>query len=142
MLSCIPTQGKRIKQPFRKGLGYALQWYDCVRVEIERLKDHAVASKFTELFKVPSGMDPKDTPAPSSRSLTPEDLGAEECHRILQLRCSACFGGKKFGCPFKEYVRRLAFTRHLALTSHQWSRHSRCCRCKLQPPTLTISRNF
>ncbi|KAJ2912261.1 hypothetical protein MD484_g8155, partial [Candolleomyces efflorescens] len=96
------SKGKRIKQPFRKGLGYALQWYDCVRVEIERLKDQAVASKFTELFNVPSGVDPKDTPAPASRSLTMEDLGAEECHRILQLRCAACFGGKVFGRLFKD----------------------------------------
>ncbi|KAJ2913948.1 hypothetical protein MD484_g6465, partial [Candolleomyces efflorescens] len=96
------SKGKRIKEPFRKGLGYALQWYDCARVEIERLKDQAVASKFMELFNIPSGADSKDTPAPASRSLTMEDLGVEECHRILQLRCAACFGGKNFGRLFKD----------------------------------------
>ncbi|RXW17975.1 hypothetical protein EST38_g7890 [Candolleomyces aberdarensis] len=102
MFSFIPPQGKKAKEPFRKGLGYALQWYDCVRVEIERLKDQAIASKFTELFQVPSGMDPNDTPTPSSRSLTMQDLGAKECHRVLQLRCAGCFGGKEFGRPFKD----------------------------------------
>ncbi|KAJ2934713.1 hypothetical protein H1R20_g2362, partial [Candolleomyces eurysporus] len=45
------AQGNKVKEPFRKGLGYALQWYDCILVEVERQKAQAVASKFYELFK-------------------------------------------------------------------------------------------
>ncbi|KAJ2932559.1 hypothetical protein H1R20_g4550, partial [Candolleomyces eurysporus] len=54
----VNSKGKKTKEPFRRGLGYALQWYDCLRVEIERAKDQAIASKFAELFQL---LPPKAT---------------------------------------------------------------------------------
>ncbi|KAJ2917537.1 hypothetical protein MD484_g2849, partial [Candolleomyces efflorescens] len=29
----LTSQGKRVRQPFRRGIGYAMQWYDCLRIE-------------------------------------------------------------------------------------------------------------
>ncbi|KAF6744700.1 hypothetical protein DFP72DRAFT_1018573 [Ephemerocybe angulata] len=40
------AKGEMIRQPFRRGLGYALRWYDCLRVEIERRKEAAISAKF------------------------------------------------------------------------------------------------
>jgi hypothetical protein len=104
------TQGRKAKQPFRRGLGYALQWYDCTLVEVERQKAQAIASKFYELFRVPSGTGkeippPPTTPSPSVSATSnldaaPSPQSANECHRILQLRCAACFGGRRFGSSF------------------------------------------
>ncbi|KAJ2934568.1 hypothetical protein H1R20_g2518, partial [Candolleomyces eurysporus] len=96
------VQGKKVQQPFRRGLGYALQWYDCALVEIERQKARAIASKFYELFKVPSGTGEEflQPPTPSPSTTAPLDLQADECHRILQLRCAGCFGGRHFGSSF------------------------------------------
>lgn len=141
--SSIVLQGKKVKEPFRKGLGYALQWYDCVRIEIERLKENAIASKFMELFQVSSGMDPNDVPPPSSRSLTMQDSGPAECLGILQSRCAACFGGKNFGRPLEKYAfHPLSPLLPNALISHQGGRHPRRCGRQLQPPALTIRRHI
>lgn len=103
-------QGRKVKQPFRRGLGYALQWYDCTLVEVERQKAQAIASKFYELFRVPSGTGKEipplpTTPGPSVSAASNLNAAsslqqANECHRILQLRCAACFGGQRFGRSF------------------------------------------
>ncbi|KZT18731.1 hypothetical protein NEOLEDRAFT_1143025, partial [Neolentinus lepideus HHB14362 ss-1] len=67
------------------GLGYAIQWYDTLQSradrDVERFVDEA-RSRVRE-----------DIRAQSSQ----EEGADEECARVLQQRCPACFGGVKFG---------------------------------------------
>ncbi|KAJ2930749.1 hypothetical protein H1R20_g6330, partial [Candolleomyces eurysporus] len=112
----LNSMGGRVKQPFRKGIGYALQWYQCLRVEVKRRKEAAIASKLHDMFGVP--IDQTQPTGPSNtepETLSPPQLPVdainegqrnlpatvpEGCHWILQSLCPACFGGKMFGRPF------------------------------------------
>ncbi|KAJ7587929.1 hypothetical protein C8J56DRAFT_1049993 [Mycena floridula] len=40
--SLLGSNGDLYKEPFRRGLGYAIQWYDCLHIETERIVDAAV----------------------------------------------------------------------------------------------------
>lgn len=151
MLTTFYQQGKFIDQPFRKGLGYALKWYDILRVDIERRTEAAISAKVSgapqptpannpnsdhdnashpPTSRQPSIPPPAERPpsidtnypattslpsstgssttVPSSDSNSPPGATAEpqessravplkEASRLLQQRCPACFGGKKYG---------------------------------------------
>ncbi|KAJ2931252.1 hypothetical protein H1R20_g5859, partial [Candolleomyces eurysporus] len=112
----LNSTGGRVKQPFRKGIGYALQWYQCLRVEVKRRKEAAIASKLHDMFGVPIDQTQPTGPSDTEpETLSPPQLPVdainegqrnlpatvpEGCHRILQSLCPACFGGKMFGRPF------------------------------------------
>ncbi|KAG2096052.1 uncharacterized protein F5147DRAFT_747619 [Suillus discolor] len=63
------AQGKVIQDPFRRGPGYAIQWYDILQVEVERQVEMVVQQHFQ-----------------NSPSLT-------QCTPLLVQRCPACFAG-------------------------------------------------
>lgn len=46
-------QGYPMKDPYRKTLGHAMRWYDCLHVELDRRKEAAIAQKFK--FTDPGG---------------------------------------------------------------------------------------
>ncbi|RXW16674.1 hypothetical protein EST38_g9188 [Candolleomyces aberdarensis] len=126
----LTSKGKRVHEPFRRGLGYAMQWYDCLRIEIERMKEKAIASKFSSPAQgtslgcnltangisspppVPTTIVPGAVvPGPGEQFTVFEERvpfgpipppALLECHRLLQGRCPACFGGNKFGTAFVE----------------------------------------
>ncbi|KAG6849270.1 hypothetical protein H0H93_009877 [Arthromyces matolae] len=106
-------KNKPMRDPFRKGLGYAIQWYDNLQVLVEEQVEAAIVSADQDLQdskSLPSQSEPvqpknahclrPDAEKPSSQ---PETSGLkEECARILQRRCPACFGGTVFGRSFDE----------------------------------------
>ncbi|KAF7439857.1 hypothetical protein PC9H_000194 [Pleurotus ostreatus] len=87
--------GDEVKEPFRRSLGYAMQWHDTLRL----------------LSAISTTVEPHNTSSPPdiSSELPNEVLanhGIDQAPslpaRELQIRCPACFGGDKFGVPFSE----------------------------------------
>ncbi|KAG2113956.1 uncharacterized protein F5147DRAFT_770605 [Suillus discolor] len=75
------AQGEVIQDPFRRGLGYAVQWYDILQVEVERQVEMVVQQHCDHIakFQVSSRV-------PNSPLLT-------QCAPLLVQRCPACFAG-------------------------------------------------
>ncbi|TFK51477.1 hypothetical protein OE88DRAFT_1644930 [Heliocybe sulcata] len=81
----LDAKGQPIRDPFRRGLGYAIQWYDALSTKVgchlEDIIDHTrglVRDDVRPLHQV--GTNPY-----------------EECASLLQRRCPACFAGTTFG---------------------------------------------
>lgn len=96
--------GDEAKDPFRRSLGYAIQWHDSLRVLVDREVDRAIAGSLSEahdaapsiINKSPVAID--DTPPVKKPKLARN----RKCSRELQNRCPACFGGDTFGQSFHE----------------------------------------
>ena len=48
-LTICCSQGEPIEDPFRRGLGYAAKWYDCLRERAEELVDGAISNCVTRI---------------------------------------------------------------------------------------------
>jgi hypothetical protein len=119
------SQGTVSRDPFRRGLGYAVQWYDSLKVRVERSVDHATEEADGRIQARKSGdrvtenenndritvMGDRFTASPMafqeqethSRGTRPSSsLSQEQCARILQQLCPACFGGVSFGESFNR----------------------------------------
>lgn len=120
-------QGQPAPDAFRRGLGYAVQWYDNLRVRVERRVEAALVEAEVYIGKMSEGLDsvsisanltppmmgplsPESThpfpphPPSTEHVSDPSSLTPGECARILQQRCPLCFGGRLFGRPLQEYV--------------------------------------
>ena len=110
-------QGNPIQDAFRRGLGYAVQWYDILQVHIEREVESALQSaddciqgagaqpSAKENVSTTKGI-PRDpdvvlpnssNPMPSIQTPGPGSLAPGQCSRLLQQRCPACFAGLLHG---------------------------------------------
>ncbi|KAG6852745.1 hypothetical protein C0991_009388 [Blastosporella zonata] len=101
----VDKKGQAINDPFRKGLGYAIQWYGNLHVRVEQAVEAALISADTHNRQHPQSMVPDDNSPDDNSTLPTQPLGSGspfECARILQKRCPACFGGAKFGRSFAE----------------------------------------
>ncbi|KAG1836027.1 hypothetical protein C8R48DRAFT_783020 [Suillus tomentosus] len=88
------TRGEIIQDPFRRGLGYAVQWYDILQVQIERQVEEALQNSRDRVATLcPQTEDHVSTSSPLST------LRRGRCAPILIQRCPACFGGTMFGKP-------------------------------------------
>ncbi|KAJ7579774.1 hypothetical protein C8J56DRAFT_867767 [Mycena floridula] len=100
------SNGTLSLDPFRKSLTSAVQWFDCLGIQVaDRLaevidlsadfidrhtgSDHS-AETLVPATGAPSNSNPQAIPTPG------------ECHRILQDLCPACFGGRLYGRSFQE----------------------------------------
>lgn len=117
-------QGEPIRDPFRKTLSHAVQWYDVLRIRIERAAEAAVHhvkqalarrsecaavggsdGKFSTKQETPlltRALDlatTKIAPPASISGPSKSEAAAAQCAFILQDRCPACFGGNTFGQP-------------------------------------------
>jgi hypothetical protein len=90
-LKHIAFQGEPIQDAFRRSLGSATQWYDCLRIRVEGQVDAAVEAASQQLqFEATEPQSPSNFP------------GLSRCSRVLQQRCPACFAGIAFGRPFNQ----------------------------------------
>ncbi|KAG2136082.1 uncharacterized protein EDB93DRAFT_1242431 [Suillus bovinus] len=88
------TRGEIIQDPFRRGLGYAIQWYNILQVQIERQVEEALQNSHDRVATLcPQTEDHVSTSSPLST------LHRGRCASILIQRCPACFGGTMFGKP-------------------------------------------
>ncbi|KAJ7598205.1 hypothetical protein C8J56DRAFT_1091394, partial [Mycena floridula] len=87
--------------PFRKSLTSAVQWFDCLGIQVadrvaeavdlsaQFIDQHTASDNSVETL--PGATDPPQAiPTPG------------ECHQILQDLCPACFGGRLYGRSFQE----------------------------------------
>jgi hypothetical protein len=84
-----------VKDAFRRGLGYAVQWHNNLQWLLQQRVDIAIEMSDTYLQTVHKEQDAP--PSPQSGQQRPG-----QCARILQQRCPACFGGDLFGRPLTE----------------------------------------
>ncbi|KAG6839934.1 hypothetical protein C0991_010226 [Blastosporella zonata] len=116
----VNQKGEAVQDPFRKGLGYAVQWYSNLHARIEQVMEAAIISADTSNYhsshEDDRGSIPPTTQPQSHSQLLEEEFVSEEerpvfgpappplplteCARILQRRCPACFSGATFGQPF------------------------------------------
>lgn len=82
---------------FRRGLGYAVQWYDNLRSHLSKRVDAVIVAADTLVEE----FNHRETPE-TSLSEGPPGLTRGECARILIERCPACFGGIWFGRPLDQ----------------------------------------
>jgi hypothetical protein len=88
---------------FRRGLGYAIQWYDNLRTHLSKCVDMAVLTADAHVQDLNRSQDltvPTAHEVPSSEGSS--GLMQGECAHILIERCPACFGGIWFGRPLNE----------------------------------------
>ncbi|KAJ7575225.1 hypothetical protein C8J56DRAFT_1063775 [Mycena floridula] len=122
----VDKDGIPIKDPFRRSLGHAVQWFDALELHTKAKVDEAI-HKSDQLLqsdhaaKVESPTPLKSTESPSTLdpcslddilqgkpAVSPPpspgmfEAGTGECHRMLRDLCPACFGGSHFGRPLKE----------------------------------------
>ncbi|KAI9059331.1 hypothetical protein FKP32DRAFT_1668689 [Trametes sanguinea] len=114
----LDSKGEPVRDPFRRGLSNAIQWYDHLRRQhdsaIELAIDNCLAMVEDKLSKnamrdatanPPERLvDAGDsvTMGPAAPSRAERQLVPGKCHRILQKRCPACFGGTRFGRDFQR----------------------------------------
>jgi CxC1 like cysteine cluster associated with KDZ transposases len=108
-------QGQPVQDAFRRGLGYAVQWYDNLQLRVEQQVDAAIKAA-DEHLQIIKPLDSASTQPPhrvSNSTLTLESSSSSnassrpplipgQCARILQERCPACFAGTRFGRSFDE----------------------------------------
>lgn len=112
-------QGKPIDDPFRRGLGHAVQWYTCLQGRIEKrvgdvlqhARQHIPFSLTTDdgaptpeegqrhlaTSSKSSSAPPGAVAAPPTSTTQTEQLVRDRCSQILQERCPACFAEVLFG---------------------------------------------
>lgn len=97
----IAPQGQVIQEPFRRGLGQAVQWYDILQNEVEQQTEAAVQISRERVYEARRPQCNQEanttTPKPTTTSLL-----RGQCASILMQRCPACFGGVSFGRPLSE----------------------------------------
>ena len=104
--SILISQGEKIREPFRRGLGYAAQWLDGLRVLVEKKVEEALTVSDQTLqqekdvisLKTDTGVNLETSPDENG------DPDLVECTRFLRQLCPACFGGSSFGRPLEEYA--------------------------------------
>ncbi|KAG2053155.1 hypothetical protein BDR06DRAFT_1054409 [Suillus hirtellus] len=92
------ARGDLVQDPFRRGLGYAVQWYDVLQVEIECQVDTVLQQSRD---RVASFQPWRHTPS-NTESTASTVLQRGRCAPLLVQRCPACFGGTLFGRPISE----------------------------------------
>jgi hypothetical protein len=92
------TQGDIIQEPFRRSLGYAIQWFDVLQIEVEHQLEAAIQTcrdRVEALRAAPEHPQPSSIMGPELSG--EEKVPWERCASILIQHCPACFGGVKFG---------------------------------------------
>ncbi|KAJ7575862.1 hypothetical protein C8J56DRAFT_800901 [Mycena floridula] len=89
----LNNEGLPIKDPFRRSIGSAVQWYDALEVHVD-----SVVKEPCSLDDILDGKFPV-SPPPTPSMLEP---GSGECHPMLRELCPACFGGSHFGRSLQQ----------------------------------------
>ncbi|KAG1842228.1 hypothetical protein F4604DRAFT_1884792 [Suillus subluteus] len=93
--------GQLIQEPFRRGLGQAVQWFDILQIEVERQTEAALQICREQVYEARRLQSQEKTgvttPVRSSTTLV-----QGRCASVLTQRCPACFGGILFGRPLSE----------------------------------------
>ncbi|KIJ95309.1 hypothetical protein K443DRAFT_108926 [Laccaria amethystina LaAM-08-1] len=99
------TAREVVKDPFRRCIGNAVQWYDNLRGHVNDIVERALrsADEMARSIKLSQSLStatpPSPSPQPGSVGGLPAQVGNGriECARILQQRCPACFATTSYG---------------------------------------------
>ncbi|KAI6031038.1 hypothetical protein EDC04DRAFT_2868959 [Pisolithus marmoratus] len=90
-------KGTTVKDPFRRGLSQAAQWYAILQVEVEKQVD-SILQRCQRLVKPPAVVSHSHHPPSSSLPpATEQEPLSHTCADILIQRCPACFSSVLFG---------------------------------------------
>ncbi|KAG6370576.1 hypothetical protein JVT61DRAFT_11372 [Boletus reticuloceps] len=106
------NKNNAIQEPFRRGLGFAVQWYDLLLVEVEQnseatlqqSRDKILASKVSTIPASPLPNSEEPSMVMSSIHLPSGNtsLIPGNCSPLLVQHCPACFGATAFGRPLAK----------------------------------------
>ena len=90
-----------MRDPFRRGLSQATQWYSILHIELEKWVDN-ITQQCRLLIK--PTIEPLANPMSASPSLAVQQdpPSRSSCAEILIQWCSVCFGGTSFGKPLDQ----------------------------------------
>ncbi|KAG2125734.1 hypothetical protein DEU56DRAFT_873029 [Suillus clintonianus] len=130
------SRGDIVQEPFRRGLGYAVQWYDILQVQIEQQVD-AVLQHSRDC--VASHQSPRPPTVTNNESAASTVLHSGRCAPLLAQRCPACFGGTLYGRPIDQ-----GGDIHVATDGNFHHRHRRSAGdCpRFYEPTYFLSKQF
>ncbi|KAG2739561.1 hypothetical protein P692DRAFT_20881619 [Suillus brevipes Sb2] len=100
------AQGELIQDPFCRGLGYAVQWYDILQVEVKCQVETVIQQHRDRIAKHQASLQVPNSPSPT------------QCAPLLVQRCPACFAGILHGRPTDE-----GGDIHVAMDSNFHHRH-------------------
>ncbi|KAI0628590.1 hypothetical protein C8Q77DRAFT_1067705 [Trametes polyzona] len=103
----LNEQGEPIQDPFRRGIGHAVQWYDQLRSRPELMVENALDECLEFIYsanQVCSTTTSPDANKETTKETTRSSLISGSCSRLLQKRCAACFGGVRFGRTYSRHV--------------------------------------
>ncbi|KAG6899356.1 hypothetical protein C0993_010997 [Termitomyces sp. T159_Od127] len=134
-LGKIPERGAPVQDAFRRGLGYAAQWYDNLQIRMEERIEAAVFNADKQLQRSKIYISPMTLAAQPPTQLTPG-----ECARSLRQRCPACFGGDLFGRSLEQDGGDI----HICVDGNFNHRHLRSAgdSPKFYEPTYILSKDF
>ena len=93
-------KGRTVKDPFRRGLGQAVQWHNVLQTKVEKQVDSLVQQ--SRLLVKPT-IEPLLAPSsPLHPTLQQDGLSRGSCAELLIQQCPACFGGTLFGRPLDQ----------------------------------------
>ncbi|KAI6158808.1 hypothetical protein EDD17DRAFT_1487803 [Pisolithus thermaeus] len=96
-------KGTTVKEPFRRGLSQAVQWYAILQAEVDKQVDDILqhCRRLVKLSAIESCSlhPPMSCPSPSTLQ---EPVSQGSCAEVLIQRCPACFGGVSFGTPLDK----------------------------------------
>ncbi|KAF8178009.1 hypothetical protein BJ912DRAFT_856565, partial [Pholiota molesta] len=101
----VNSKGERYREPFRRGLGYAAQWLDGLRVLVDKRMESLLEQADAYLqAQRPSihVMAPTQPFNPDASRTISSSSTPSECARALRQLCPACFGGVKHGRPLED----------------------------------------
>ncbi|KAG2092122.1 uncharacterized protein F5147DRAFT_657744 [Suillus discolor] len=101
----MDKQGESIREPFRRGLGYAVQWFDILQIKVEHQLESLIqqcqdcVTQFKEASSVLDTSSSPDAQQHLEQPSSPPILHRKQCSPLLVQRCPACFGGTLYGRP-------------------------------------------
>ena len=112
-------KGWAVRDPFRRGLSHAAQWYNILQVEVEKQVDSLIQQ--CQLLVKPA-IDPLLAPSssPFSPTMQQDGLSHGSCAELLIQWCPACFGDTLFGRPLD-----VGSNIHVAMDGNFHHRHQR-----------------
>ncbi|KAF9494028.1 hypothetical protein BDN71DRAFT_1566077 [Pleurotus eryngii] len=125
--------GDEVKEPFRRSLGYALQWHDSLCVLIDRQVQAAISAADAEARLH------LDSDIAAIAITTSPVSDPTRCARELRNRCPACFSRNTFGVLFTD-----GGDFHVAVDSNFHHRHRRSAGegCEFHTPEYFLLKEY
>ncbi|KAG1836304.1 hypothetical protein F4604DRAFT_1886125 [Suillus subluteus] len=93
--------GQLIQEPFRRGLGQAVQWFNILQIEVERQTEAALQICREQVYEA-CGLQSQEKTGVTTPVRSSTTLVQGWCASVLTQHCPACFGGILFGRPLSE----------------------------------------